>query len=65
MTYDRDRHAESAEDLGPIARRIAARKAAEAAAIGRPSVVGSAALTLSPFTRRAIAGRLPAKVVRS
>lgn len=45
---------------GPIARRIAAREAAERAAIGRPAVWAPLPL-VSPFVRRALPRELPAK----
>lgn len=45
-------------DLGPIARRIERQRAAEARAIGRPTVFSP---RLSTWVERAQAGRLPVK----
>jgi len=48
-------------DLGPIARRIERQRAAEARAIGRPSVFAPRTAPVSPWAVRAMAGRLPVK----
>lgn len=52
--------------MTPTERRAERQETAVRAAIGRPTVWSPrlAELTMSPFTRRALAGQLPAKVVR-
>jgi hypothetical protein len=53
----------NADTSGPLGRRIARQRAAEAAAIGRPTVYAPklASFTVSPFVQRARSGQLPAK----